>query len=106
MSKVIEAADVMLWGTRIGTVLWHNNLGYFEYEKGFIGSGIELSPIKMPLADKSYAFGALNRDTYKGLPGLLSDSLPDKFGNKLIDQWLEKQGRDVESFSPIDRQAS
>ncbi|MEH6617838.1 MAG: type II toxin-antitoxin system HipA family toxin [Porticoccus sp.] len=103
MSKVIDTADVVLWGTKIGTILWHNNLGYFEYEKGLLGSGIELSPIKMPLADKSYTFGALNRDTYKGLPGLLSDSLPDKFGNKLIDQWLEKQGRDVYSFSPIDR---
>ena len=103
MPNLIESVDVILWGTKIGTVIWHNNLGYFEYDQHFQHSGIELSPITMPLSNKSYAFSALNKETFKGLPGLLADSLPDKFGNQLIDQWLERQGRDKEGFSPIER---
>jgi len=103
MAKTVENAEVMLWGTRIGTVIWHNNLGYFEYDSRLLGSGMELSPVRMPLSSRSYSFAALNRDTYKGLPGLLADSLPDKFGNRLINQWLERQGRSVADFSPIDR---
>ncbi len=103
MSDVIEAADIILWGSQIGTLIWKNNRGYFEYAEGFQSSGIEISPIKMPLSSESYSFGSLNEETFKGLPGLLSDSLPDKFGNKLIDQWLEKQGRSIAAFSPVER---
>tara|TARA_B100000700_G_scaffold325495_2_gene434400 strand:+ start:1244 stop:2581 length:1338 start_codon:yes stop_codon:yes gene_type:complete len=103
MAEVIERADVYLWDTLIGSVIWQNGLGFFEYSKHFQRSGIELSPIKMPLSDKSYSFGDLSKETFKGLPGMLADSLPDKFGNRLIDQWLERQSRDPESFSPIER---
>ncbi|MBV1906136.1 MAG: type II toxin-antitoxin system HipA family toxin, partial [Pseudomonadales bacterium] len=103
MSETTEAADIMLWGSQIGTLIWKNNRGYFEYTKTFQSSGMELSPIKMPLSSESYSFNNLNQETFKGLPGLLSDSLPDKFGNKLIDQWLEKQGRSTASFSPVER---
>ncbi len=103
MSETIEAANVMLWGSQIGTLIWKNNRGYFEYTEAFQSSGIEVSPIKMPLSAESYSFASLNKETFKGLPGLLSDSLPDKFGNRLIDQWLEKQGRSVDSFSPVER---
>ena len=99
----IEIADVVLWGKVIGTVIWANNRSYFEYSKQFQTSGIEISPIKMPLSDKSYSFASLRRETYKGLPGFLADSLPDKFGNKLIDQWLERLGRSLDNFSPIER---
>ena len=101
--KTLEIAEVVLWGKKIGTIIWSNNRGYFEYSRPFQSSGIEISPIKMPLSDKSYSFGSLRRETFKGLPGLLADSLPDKFGNKLIDQWLEKQGRSIDDFSPIER---
>lgn len=103
VSETTEAADIMLWGSQIGTLIWKNNRGYFEYTKTFQSSGMELSPIKMPLSSESYSFNNLNQETFKGLPGLLSDSLPDKFGNKLIDQWLEKQGRSTASFSPVER---
>ncbi len=103
MANTVASAQVMLWGTQVGTVIWHNSLGYFEYDKKLLGSGIELSPLQMPLADRAYSFSALSHDTYKGLPGLLADSLPDKFGNRLIDQWLERQGRAQADFSPIDR---
>ncbi|MDG1733754.1 MAG: type II toxin-antitoxin system HipA family toxin [Thalassotalea sp.] len=103
MAEVIEKADVYLWGTLIGSVIWNKGLGYFEYSKHFQRSGIELSPIKMPLSGKSYSFGDLSEDTFKGLPGMLADSLPDKFGNRLIDQWLERNFREPKSFSPIER---
>ncbi|TYL46999.1 type II toxin-antitoxin system HipA family toxin [Marinomonas sp. IMCC 4694] len=103
MAKLIEKADVYLWDTLIGSVTWQRGIGFFEYSKQFQRSGIELSPIKMPLSDKSYSFGGLSKETFKGLPGMLADSLPDKFGNRLIDQWLERNSRDPESFSPIER---
>jgi len=103
MAEVIEKADVYLWDTLIGSVTWQRGLGFFEYSKHFQRSGIELSPIKMPLSDKSYSFSGLSKETFKGLPGMLADSLPDKFGNRLIDQWLERNSRDPESFSPIER---
>lgn len=103
MAEVIEKADVYLWDTLIGSVIWQKGLGYFEYSEHFQRSGIELSPLKMPLSSKSYSFGDLSEETFKGLPGMLADSLPDKFGNRLIDQWLERNSRDPKSFSPIER---
>ncbi|MEE2730557.1 MAG: type II toxin-antitoxin system HipA family toxin [Pseudomonadota bacterium] len=98
-----QTARVILWGRQIGTLIWTNDRGYFEYDQGFQSSGIEPSPIRMPLGSQSYSFPTLNRETFKGLPGLLADSLPDKFGNRLIDQWLERQGRAPDSFSPLER---
>ncbi|NQZ82183.1 MAG: type II toxin-antitoxin system HipA family toxin [Colwellia sp.] len=103
MDKVINRADVILWGLKVATIHWHENQGYFEYSKEFQHSGIELSPLKMPLSAKSYSFTELSLETFKGLPGMLADSLPDKFGMKLIDQWLEIQGRAITSFSPVER---
>ncbi|HAG95443.1 MAG: toxin HipA [Thalassolituus sp.] len=98
-----SVARVMLWGRQVGTLIWTNNRGYFEYDRAFQSSGIEPSPITMPLSDQSYSFPALSRETFKGLPGFLADSLPDKFGNRLINQWLERQGRSADSFSPLER---
>jgi len=103
MDKVINKVDVVLWGFKVATIYWHENQGYFEYSKEFQNSGIELSPIKMPLSGKSYSFPELSLGTFKGLPGMVADSLPDKFGMKLIDQWLERQGREVEFFSSVER---
>ena len=96
-------ARVMLWGRQIGTLIWTNDRAYFEYDEAFQTSGIEPSPIRMPLSNQSYSFPSLHRETFKGLPGLLADSLPDKFGNRLINQWLERQGRSPDSFSPLER---
>ena len=100
-----EIADVMLWGRQVGAVAWDESRGLasFQYHAGFLRSGVELSPLMMPLVDRVYSFGELSRETYQGLPGLLADCLPDKFGNLLINQWLAQQGRSAESFSPIER---
>lgn len=98
-------ADVILWGRRIGAVLWDDRrqIGTFEYVPEFTRSGIEVAPLTMPLRTGVFEFPALPRDTFKGLPGLLADSLPDKFGNLLIDRWLAEQGRSPESFDPVER---
>ena len=96
-------ANVFLWGTKIGTVVLENGLGSFEYDKSFLSSGIEVSPIVMPLSERVYAFPELARESFHGLPGLLADSLPDKFGNAVINAWLQSQGRAPESFDPVER---
>ncbi len=98
-------AKVQLWGRTIGAVLLDagRDVAAFQYDAAFARSGIELSPLRMPLSDRVYEFPALPRNTFHGLPGLLADSLPDKFGNALIDAWLATQGRTPESFSAVER---
>jgi serine/threonine-protein kinase HipA len=99
------AAWVRLWGKTIGAVLLNDgeDVASFEYDPGFVTSGIEVSPLVMPLSTRVYSFPGLARATFRGLPGLLADSLPDRFGNALIDTWLATQGRTPESFNAIDR---
>ncbi len=101
----VEVAKVVLWGKVIGAVAWDptRKLASFEYVKAFQESGIELAPLTMPLGPTVYSFPELNPETFQGLPGMLADSLPDKFGNILIDEWLVRTGRDRASFSPIER---
>lgn len=98
-------AEVRLWGTVIGAVALSegDRAARFEYDPVFTGSGIELSPLSMPLSRQVYSFPQLAVETFHGLPGLLADSLPDKFGNAVIDSWLESQGRPRGSLNPIER---
>lgn len=98
-------ADVILWGRRIGAALWDDTreVGAFEYVPEFTRSGIEPAPLTMPLQPGVFQFPDLPRGTFRGLPGLLADSLPDKFGNLLINRWLAEQGREPGSFNPVER---
>lgn len=98
-------AEVRLWGRTIGAVSLDDEASFaaFQYDPGFVRSGIELSPIALPLSNRIYSFPDLPRRTFHGLPGLLADSLPDRFGNALIDAWLATQGRTPESFNPVER---
>jgi serine/threonine-protein kinase HipA len=98
-------ARVILWGLDIGAVSWlpEREVGVFQYVPEFVTSGIEVAPLMMPLRDAPYEFPALPREAFKGLPGLLADSLPDTYGNALIDAWLARQGRTPESFNPVER---
>lgn len=98
-------ARVQLWGRTIGAVSLEEgrDVAAFEYDPEFVGSGIQLSPLVMPLGRWVHQFPELPRNTFHGLPGLLADSLPDKFGNALIDAWLAMQGRTPESFSAVER---
>ncbi len=98
-------AEVKLWGSTIGAVSLEDgsDVAAFEYAPEFMKSGIEVSPIVMPLTGSIYVFPELPRVTFHGLPGLLADSLPDKFGNSLIDAWLATQGRSADSFNAVER---
>ena len=102
---MITRAAVRLWGRTIGAVSLDdaNGIAAFQYDPAFARSGIEISPITMPLSDRVYVFPDLPQRTFHGLPGLLADSLPDKFGNALIDAWLATQGRTPESFNAVER---
>jgi serine/threonine-protein kinase HipA len=98
-------AKVQLWGRTIGAVSLEEGreVAAFQYDADFARSGIELSPLVMPLGEQVYQFPALSRNTFHGLPGMLADALPDKFGNALIDAWLATQGRTPESFHAVER---
>ena len=98
-------AKVLLWGSVIGAVSWLDDreIGVFQYAPDFVGSGIQISPLMMPLSEFPFEFPALAKNTFRGLPGLLVDSLPDKFGNAIIDAWLASQGRTAASFNPVER---
>jgi serine/threonine-protein kinase HipA len=98
-------AEVKIWGSTIGAVVLEDNqrIASFQYDPDFAQSGIEVAPLMMPLSDIVYSFGALAQESFHGLPGLLADSLPDRFGNALIDAWLARQGRDPNSFNAVER---
>jgi serine/threonine-protein kinase HipA len=101
----VTLAEVRLWGRTIGAVSLEDgkSIAAFQYEPAFAQSGIEVSPITMPLSDRVYLFPDLPQKTFHGLPGLLSDSLPDRFGNTLINAWLATQGRTPGSFNAVER---
>ena len=97
--------EVRLWGRTIGAVALQEGeeVAAFEYDPAFAQSGIQVAPIAMPLSRQVYRFPELSRQTFLGLPGLLADSLPDRFGNALIDAWLASQGRQPASFNAVER---
>jgi serine/threonine-protein kinase HipA len=102
---VSTLAEVRLWGRAIGAVSIDDGAMYasFQYTPEFARSGIEVSPLMLPLGERVLSFPELAPGTFHGLPGMLADSLPDKFGNALIDAWLATQGRTPASFNAIER---
>lgn len=103
MSSVNDV-KVVLWGTTIGYLhKFENSIIGFQYDKDFLSSGIELSPIKMPLSNIVYSFPALPEETFHGLPGLVADSLPDKFGTAVINRYLESIGKNGGELSVIEK---
>lgn len=94
---------VNLWNNEVGKVTWDEveNLASFQYSPDFIKSGIQLSPLVMPLRPEPYIFPNLERQTFSGLPGLLADSLPDKFGSKVIDAWVKSEGYECGRPNPV-----
>jgi len=107
---MVNVALVKLWGQLVGAVAWQEEEGYasFEFDPSFLKQGLNLAPVTMPLSTLSqgsriFNFPAIHKETYYGLPGLLADSLPDRFGNRLIDIWLATQGRTPESMNPVER---
>lgn len=106
MSDKVSLAEIRLWGSLVGYVSWNEEteLASFEYDKAFIDNApVEISPIKLPKKRGVYSFPEIAKGTFHGLPGMLADSLPDKFGNALIDVWLSTTGRKSGSLNPVER---
>lgn len=100
---MVDVAKVNMFGFPIGTFRWDEryNVAIFEYDSSFVGHGLEPSPLMMPVQEgRVYSFAGLDRETYKGLPGMLADSLPDTYGRALFDRWLALTGRT--SSNPIE----
>ena len=110
---MVDVAEIKIWGELVGAVRWdeEKQLAGFQYDGKFLKSGYELSPIKMPLSngDRIYSFPELRQtkdedvSTFKGLPGLLADALPDRYGNQLMDIWLAQNGRPPKSMNPVEQ---
>ena len=101
---MVTLANINIWGRKAATVLWNDNTqsAVFEYDSDFTLSGLELSPLQMPLQRRhAYTFASLSHDTFMGLPGLLADALPDAYGKALLDRWLASVGRTF--ANPVER---
>jgi len=98
-------AEVHCWGQLVGALAYNPNdkISTFEYSPEWLKQGIELAPLQMPLSTQKYQFPQLNSATYKGLPAVFADTLPDDFGNAVINAWLARNGRDSQSFSALER---
>lgn len=101
---VASVAEVILWGETVGALaLQSDDTVAFEYAPSWIARGIEIAPLKLPAQPGIFKFSDLNPYTFKGLPGAFADSLPDDFGNAVINAWLERQGIPKEDFGTLDR---
>lgn len=102
---VMEVIKVSYQGHDVGAVSFDvdKGIGAFEYTASFIKKGIELSPLKMPLSRRIFSFPELDFNTFKGLPGLIADSLPDNFGNSVLNAWVASQGKSPNDISPLQR---
>lgn len=98
-------AEVRLWDRRVGALVFNpdTRLGLFEYDPDWLADGVDIAPLRMPRAQGKFQFPGLSRETYKGLPAVFADSLPDDFGNAVINAWLARHGRSPDSFSPLER---
>lgn len=103
---MIDTAFINIWGLTVGAVAWDpdRQLGTFEFDPDFASHRLDLAPLTMPVqGQKIFSFPSLPTTTFRGLPGMLADSLPDQFGNSIINAWLARQGRTAGSFSPVQR---
>jgi len=112
MVEKVDTATVKLWGDDVGVVSWEEGFAAFEYANSFLKKGLDISPLHMSIEQarrsrEAFRFAHLARKqswaAFRGLPGLLADALPDNFGNRVIDSWLARKGRDIESFTPLER---
>ena len=102
----MTTATVKLWGTTIGYIAMDRGERFarFEYAPDFQAFGIEPAPLMMPVQSRRiYQFPDLHPRSFHGMPGLIADSLPDKYGQRLIDVWLAQTGRKPADFNAVDR---
>jgi serine/threonine-protein kinase HipA len=107
---MVTKARVSIWGRTVGAVLWNEERqrAEFQYDAAFCRSGLDVAPIMMPLSQAAggatiFSFGDVRDETFRGLPGLLSDSLPDRFGEQILNAWLATQQRSPGSANPVER---
>lgn len=107
---MVTTARVRLWGHTVGAVAWNDEreVAEFQFDKDFLRAGLDVAPITMSLAQAQSGFGVfsfpmLNAETFRGLPGMLADSLPDSFGDDVMATWLARQGRNLASLDPVER---
>ncbi|MBA4409698.1 MAG: toxin HipA [Odoribacter sp.] len=105
---MIENAYINIWDKRVGAIHWNKDSGIadFEFDPAFLQQKLDVAPLKMPVGTargKIFSFPELaGSSTYKGLPGLLADVLPDRYGNALINAWLARVGRPSGSMNPVE----
>ncbi|MFN7260452.1 MAG: type II toxin-antitoxin system HipA family toxin [Cyclobacteriaceae bacterium] len=103
---MITTAFIHLWKKRVGAVAWDSDTGVasFEFDSTFAENAWDIAPIKMPIESSQtiFSFPELRNTSFKGLPGLLSDVLPDKYGSTLINAWLAHNGRPANSLNPVE----
>lgn len=99
--------DVKLWGRLVGSLVWDASasMAVFEYDRSYRLNGVDLAPLTMPLSlgNRPFSFPANRTECFKGLPGLIADALPDKFGNQIITEWFTRQGLPVGEITPLER---
>ena len=101
----VNVAKISLWGKYVGAISWDagRQFASFEYSDEFLTDGYDISPVNVPRRKGIFTYPNLNNETFLTLPGFLADSLPDRFGNALIDAWLAQEGRSKEDFNPVER---
>lgn len=108
ITKHVNGITVSAWGATVGALVpWDRQPGVFlfQYAPKWVRRGIELSPLHMPLSSNPYSFSSLPKDTFRGLPAMIADALPDAFGNALIDSYLTTRGLSKAAITPLDRLA-
>ena len=104
----IPVIQIYLWGNLVGAMSWDDERGYadFQFDDRFRRSGLDIAPLMMPLARTrgvvSFPTNARTK-CFSGLPGLIADALPDKFGSQLITEWFAQQGKTEGMITPLDR---
>lgn len=102
---MIQNVEVKMWGTTIGYLHMDANKPYasYEYDRNFLQSGIQVAPLYMPLSNRVFEFPDLVGTAFYGVPGMIADSLPDKFGNAIINKWISSRGMTEQDFNVLDR---
>jgi serine/threonine-protein kinase HipA len=103
----VDVVGVSVWGRDVGAVALDpdTNFYVFEYDDSWIANGVELAPLHMPRQRGRFIFPELPRETFYGLPAMLADALPDRFGNHLVTAWMATQGVSESMITPLDRLA-
>jgi hypothetical protein len=97
-------------GNDIAAVVWNRETESttIEFYESFANRQLDIAPLTMPLEDilrgeRIFNFSSNRGKTFKGLPGMLADSLPDDYGNKILDEWFASKGMSISEFTPLDR---